>query len=82
MPSNQNFNAKNMDTLIGLLAQKAGVSKDRLAADIAQGKLDSALANMTPDQKQKFNQITQNPGLVNMFLSNPQAKALYNKFMG
>jgi hypothetical protein len=82
MPQNQNFNAKNMDMLVGILAQKAGVPKERLAADIAQGKLDSALENMTPDQKQKFNQIVSNPGLVNMFLSNPQAKSLYNKFMG
>jgi hypothetical protein len=78
----QNNNAKNMDMLVGILAKKAGVSKDRLAADIAQGKLDSALENMTPDQKQKFDQVINNPGLVNMFMSNPQAKALYNKFMG
>jgi hypothetical protein len=78
----QNFNSKNMDQLIGILAAKAGVPKDKLSADLKEGKLDSALENMNPEQRAKFNQIVNNPALANMFISNPQAQALYKKFLG
>jgi hypothetical protein len=85
MPQNNNsnnFNSKNMQQLIGILAAKAGVPRDKLEADLKAGKLDSAMENMSPSQKQKFNQIVSNPALANMFISNPQAQELYKKFVG
>jgi hypothetical protein len=77
-----NFNGKNFDQLIGILAAKAGVPKEQLAADVRAGKLDSAINNMNPAQKDKFNRIVNNPALAQMFISNPQAQELYKKFMG
>jgi hypothetical protein len=79
---NENFNTKNFDQLIGILANKAGVPKEQLAADVKAGKLDSAMNNMNPAQRDKFNRIVNNPALAQMFISNPQAQALYKKFLG
>jgi hypothetical protein len=73
---------KNMDKLVEILAQKAGVPKEQLAADLAQGKLDSALNNMNPQQKAMFQSLVNNPNLAKSFISNPQAQSLYKKFVG
>jgi hypothetical protein len=81
MPNN-GFNGKNMDQLLSILAAKAGVPKEQLAADLSQGKFDSALANMSPAQRSTFNALVNNPALAKSFISNPQAQALYKKFGG
>jgi hypothetical protein len=80
--ANNNFNSKNMDQLIEILAAKAGIPKSQLAADVAAGKFDAALDSMNPSQRALFNQLLQNPGLVRTFLSNPQAQSLYRRFGG
>jgi hypothetical protein len=80
--NNNSKNSANMDKLIGILAAKAGIPKEQLAADLAEGKLDSALNQMNPSQRNTFNQLINNPSLAKLFISNPQAQELYKKFVG
>ena len=77
--ANINMNMEQMDKLLGVVSSKLGVSKDSLRKDLEQGKFDNALKNMKPADVATFNQMVNNPKMLEKFLTTPQAQALYNK---
>ena len=80
--ANINMNMDQMDKLLGLVSSKLGVPKESLRKDLEQGKFDNALKNMKPADVATFNQMVNNPKLLEKFLTTPQAQALYNKLTG
>ena len=77
--ANLNVNPKHMDQLLKVVSSKLGVSPESLRKDLENGKFDSALKNMKPAEAATFNQMINNPKLLEKFMSTPQAQALYNK---
>ncbi len=77
-----NFNQNNMSELIKVISNKLGVPAETLENEFKQGKFDSALKNMKPQDAQVFNQVVNNPQMVEKMMSSPQAQALYKKLSG
>ena len=77
--ANINMNMEQMDKLLGVVSSKLGVSKESLRKDLEQGKFDNAFKNMKPADVATFNQMVNNPKMLEKFLTTPQAQALYNK---
>ena len=77
-----NMNPKQMEQLIGIVSAKLGVSSESLKNDLEQGKFDSALKNMKPNEAATFNKMVSNPKILEQFMTTPQAQALYNKLTG
>ena len=73
---------QNLDALLKTVSSKLNVPPEKLRSELMQGKFDSALKNMKPEEAQKFNQVLQNPKLLEKFMSAPQAQALYKKLSG
>ena len=79
--ANINMNMEQMDKLLSVVSSKLGVPKESLKKDLEQGKFDNAFKNMKPADVATFNQMVNNPKLLEKFMSTPQAVALYNKLM-
>ena len=77
-----NFNQNNMSELINVISKKLGVPAETLSKEFEEGKFDSALKNMRPQDAQTFNQVLKNPQMVEKMMSSPQAQALYKKLSG
>ncbi len=77
-----NINSKQTQQLLEIVGKKLGVSAESLKKDLEQGKFDSALKNMNPEQASTFNKMVSNPKMLETFMSTPQAQALYNKLTG
>ncbi|MGN0665665.1 MAG: hypothetical protein ACI4KF_03980 [Huintestinicola sp.] len=72
-------NKQSMDELIKIVSGKLGMKPEQLKCELEQGKFDTALKNMKPDEAAKFNQVLANPKLMEKLMSAPQAQALYKK---
>lgn len=70
---------QQLNKLLNVVSAKLGVSPESLRQDLEQGKFDAALNNMKPSEAAAFNQIVNNPAMLEKFMSTPQAQALYNK---
>ena len=77
-----NLNPKSLDALLGVVSAKLGVKPNDLKQQLENGKFDNALKNMNPSDSAKFQQVLQNPKLMEQFMSAPQAQALYKKLTG
>ena len=77
--ANLNATPQQLNKLLNVVSAKLGVSPDSLRQDLEQGKFDAALNNMKPSEAAAFNQIVNNPCMLEKFMSTPQAQALYNK---
>lgn len=75
-------NPAEMDALLKTVSGKLGIPADKLKTELMQGRFDSALKSMKPDEAKKFNQVLKNPALMDKFMSAPQAQALYKKLTG
>ncbi len=75
-------NPQNLDALLKTVSAKLNVPPEKLKAELMQGKFDSALKNMKPDEAKKFSQVLANPQMMEKFMSAPQAQALYKKLSG
>lgn len=75
-------NPQNIDALLKTVGAKLNMPPEKLREELMQGKYDSALKNMKPDEAKKFNQVLSNPGLLEKMMSAPQAQALYKKLTG
>lgn len=80
--ANLNATPQQLDKLLKTVSAKLGVPPDVLRQDLEQGKFDAALKNMKPSEAAAFNQIVNNPAMLEKFMSAPQAQALYNKLTG
>lgn len=74
-----NINPKNLDALLNVVSKKLGASPDALKKDLESGKFDRALNSMNASDSAKFQQVMNNPQLLEKFMSAPQAQALYKK---
>ena len=79
---NQSFNHANMNELIGIVSKKLGISPETLKNELESGKFDSAIKGMKPADAAVFNQMLNNPAMLEKFMSTPQAAALYKKLSG
>ncbi|MCM1024180.1 MAG: transporter substrate-binding domain-containing protein [Prevotella sp.] len=80
--ANLNATPQQLDKLLNAVSAKLGVPADRLRRDLEQGKFDAALNSMKPTEAAAFNQIVNNPAMLEKFMSTPQAQALYSKLTG
>lgn len=74
-----NIDPKKLNGLLEAVSKKIGVSPEKLSQELKNGKFDSALAAMSKNDAEKFQQAVNNPKLVEKMMSTPQAKALYKK---
>lgn len=77
-----NADPKQLDQLIGIVSSKLGISPESLKNDLEKGKFDSAIKNMKPSEAATFNQMVNNPKMLEKFMTTPQAQALYKKLTG
>ena len=75
-------NPENLDRLLKTVGSKLNMPPERLKRELMQGKFDSAIKNMKPDEAQKFNAVLSNPQMLEKLMSAPQAQALYQKLTG
>lgn len=73
---------KKADALINVLSKKLNVPASTLKQQFGEGRFDAAINAMGKSETQKFNTIVNNPGLMEKFISTPQAQALYKKLTG
>lgn len=76
------MDSQKLNGLLQVVSGKLGVPPEQLRRDLEQGKFDSAIAGMNPNEAAKFRQAVQNPQMVEKLMSTPQAKALYEKLTG
>lgn len=75
----KNADPKKTEELLNTLGKKLGMPPEQLKTELMQGKFDSALKNMKPDEAAKFNRVMNDPSLLEKLMSAPQAQALYKK---
>ncbi len=75
-------NPENLDRLLKTVGSKLNMPPERLKRELMQGKFDSAIKNMKPDEARKFNAVLSNPQMLEKLMSAPQAQALYQKLTG
>lgn len=80
--ANINADPQKLEQLIGAVSSKLGVSKESLRSDLETGKFDAALKNMKPTEAAAFNQVLNNPKMLEKFMTTPQVQALYKKLTG
>lgn len=73
---------ESLDALLKTVSAKLNVPPEKLKKELMQGKFDSALKSMKPDEARKFNQVLANPKMVEKLMTAPQAQALYRKLTG
>lgn len=74
-----NIDKNKLNGLLGVVSKKIGVSPEKLKSELEAGKFDSAMAAMSKNDADKFQQALKNPKMVDMLISTPQAKAIYEK---
>lgn len=77
-----NMNPQNLDLLLKVVSSKLGTTPENLKQQLESGKFDSALNSMNSSDAAKFQQVLQNPQLMEKFMSAPQAQSLYKKMGG
>lgn len=77
-----NIDPRKIAALLNVVSKKIGVPSDKLKKELEEGKFDSALSAMSPNDAAKFQQAVNNPQIVEKMMSSPQAKALYEKLSG
>lgn len=80
--NSNNIDPKKVNGLLTAISKKIGVSPEKLKSELEAGKFDSALSAMSKNDAQKFQQVINNPKLVEKMMSTPQAKSLYKKLSG
>lgn len=75
-------NPAELDALLKTVSAKLNIPPEKLREELMQGKFDSALKNMKPEESKRFNQVLSNPQMIEKLMSAPQAQALYKKLTG
>jgi hypothetical protein len=76
---NENLNSKNLDAMLKVVSSKLNVSPEVLKGQLKEGKFDKALNGMNSSERNKFNQLMNDPKLAQKMISTPQLQALYKK---
>lgn len=80
--SGANINPQELDGLLQTVSGKLGIDPGTLRQQLENGKFDGALKNMSPANAAKFQQVVNNPKLMEKFMSAPQMQSLYKKLTG
>ena len=72
----------NAEPLLKAVSSKLGIPPEDLRAQLEAGKFDSALQHMNPGKAARFQQVIQNPKMIEKLMSSAQAQALYKKLTG
>ncbi|MCI5815782.1 hypothetical protein [Ruminococcus sp.] len=72
----------NAEPLLKAVSSKLGIPPEELRAQLEAGKFDSALQHMNPGEAARFQQVIQNPKMIEKLMSSAQAQALYKKLTG
>ena len=72
----------NAEPLLKAVSSKLGIPPEDLRAQLEAGKFDSALQHMNPGGAARFQQVIQNPKMIEKLMSSAQAQALYKKLTG
>ena len=78
----ENADPKKVDEMLAVLSKKLNIPAEQLRSELQAGKFDNAIKGMKPSEAAKFNQIVNNPRLMETFMSAPQTQALYKKLTG
>ncbi|MCL2637743.1 MAG: hypothetical protein FWD48_05165 [Oscillospiraceae bacterium] len=65
-----------MEKLMKTACAKLGMSPENLMRALEKGDMNSVLANMKPEDKQKMKSILENGTALDMIMSNPGAAAM------
>lgn len=79
---NNNIDSNKIAGLLNVVSKKIGIPPEKLRSELENGKFDSAISAMSPNDAAKFQQAVNNPKIVEKMMSSPQAKALYEKLSG
>lgn len=79
---NNNIDSNKIAGLLNVVSKKIGIPPEKLRSELENGKFDSAISAMNPNDAAKFQQAVNNPKIVEKMMSSPQAKALYEKLSG
>lgn len=77
-----NIDPKKVNGLLEAVSKKIGIPAEKLKKELEAGKFDSAISAMNKNDAVKFQQVVNNPKLVEKMMSTPQAQALYKKLSG
>ncbi len=61
------------------LSQSLGQSPDTIKNSAQQGNMDALLKNLSPQQREKVNNMLNNPEATKKILENPKVQALIKK---
>lgn len=77
-----NIDPGKANALINVISKKIGVPPEKLKNELESGKFDNTLAAMNKNDAAKFQQVLNNPKMIEKMMSTPQAAALYKKLSG
>lgn len=66
----------NVSKLLGMVGKKLGTDPKTLEKDLAAGKFDSVLKNLSPSDAAKFQHLVNNPMLAQQVINTPQAQQM------
>jgi hypothetical protein len=67
---------KGMEKLLKTASAKLGMSPENLASALEKGDMNSVLANMKPEDKQKMKTILESGTALDKIMGNPAAAAM------
>jgi len=69
-----------MEKLLKTASAKLGMSPENLMGALEKGDMNSILANMNPQDKQKIKSVLENGTAMEQIMLNPQAAAMMKQF--
>lgn len=72
-------NDKQMENIARMLGSKLGKSSDELMRDMKAGDVNSALNNLSSEQKSKVNSILSNPELTKKLMEDKSVQDILRK---
>lgn len=68
------LNNPNVSKLLNMVGKKLGQDPKALERDLAAGKFDSVLQNLSPKDAANFQRLVNNPSLAQQVINTPQAQ--------
>jgi DNA-directed RNA polymerase subunit F len=65
-----------MEKFVKIASSKLGMSQENLMSALEKGDMNSILANMKPEDKQKMKSMLEDGSAIDRIMSNPQAAAM------
>ena len=80
---NLNLSREQIDTLLGVAAQRLGTSPEKLRNQLESGSLEDVMGALNNSGgSSKLTQLLSNPKAVEQLLNSPQARQLIGQILG